>query len=166
MCKNSKWTNINAYSLKPIKLASDLFAILGWQLQLQSEMKSIIWYPTRFGPSIRISDWRSNLMWLYSPVDLTGNVNMIEKLIFGGTGNRGPPNPRPNALTSAPSRHSTSIYPWAVYFEGPTFFIWTGPGRWEEERKTGREKMSFLIIVFAYNLVLNHFFANIVKTTA
>ena len=26
-------------------------------------------------------------MWLYSPVDLTGNVNMIEKkLVLGGTG--------------------------------------------------------------------------------
>ena len=24
-------------------------------------------------------------MWLYSPVDLTGNVNMIEKLVLGGT---------------------------------------------------------------------------------
>ena len=25
-------------------------------------------------------------MWLYSPDDLTGNVNMIEKLVLGGTG--------------------------------------------------------------------------------
>ena len=25
-------------------------------------------------------------MRLYSPVDLTGNVNMIEKLVLGGTG--------------------------------------------------------------------------------
>ena len=30
--------------------------------------------------------WRSILMRLYSPVDLTGNVNMIEKLVLGGTG--------------------------------------------------------------------------------
>ena len=28
---------------------------------------------------------RSNLMWLYSPVDLTGNLIMIEKLVSGGT---------------------------------------------------------------------------------
>ena len=27
-------------------------------------------------------------MRLYSSVDLTGNVNMIEKLVLGGTGNR------------------------------------------------------------------------------
>ena len=25
-------------------------------------------------------------MWLYSHVDLTGNVNMIEKFVLGGTG--------------------------------------------------------------------------------
>ena len=25
-------------------------------------------------------------MWLYFPVDLTGNVNMIDKLVLGGTG--------------------------------------------------------------------------------
>ena len=43
-------------------------------------------------------------MWLYSPVE-TGNVNMIEKLVLGGT-NRGPPDPRPDALTSAPSSHA------------------------------------------------------------
>ena len=30
--------------------------------------------------------WRSILMRLYSPVDLTGDVNMIEKLVLGGTG--------------------------------------------------------------------------------
>ena len=29
---------------------------------------------------------RSILMRLYSPFDLTGNVNMIEKLVLGGTG--------------------------------------------------------------------------------
>ena len=43
-------------------------------------------------------------MRLYSPVDLTGNVNMIEKLVLGGTG--GPPDPQPDALTSAPSSHA------------------------------------------------------------
>ena len=44
-------------------------------------------------------------MRLYSPVDLTGNVNMTEKLVLGGIGNRGPPDPQPDALTSAPSSH-------------------------------------------------------------
>ena len=56
--------------------------------------------------------WRSILMRLYSSVDLTGNVNMIEKLVLGGTGtgddwNRGSPDPQPDALTSAPSSHAT-----------------------------------------------------------
>ena len=45
-------------------------------------------------------------MRLYSPVDLTGNVNMIEKLVsLGWDWNRGPPDPQPDALTSAPSSH-------------------------------------------------------------
>ena len=39
-------------------------------------MKSIIWYPTN----------RSILMRLYSPVDLTCNESMIEKLVLDGTG--------------------------------------------------------------------------------
>ena len=42
---------------------------------------------------------RSILMWLYSPVDLTGNVNMIEKLVLGWDWNQGPPDPQPDALT-------------------------------------------------------------------
>ena len=42
-------------------------------------------------------------MRLYSSVHLTGNVNMIEKLVLGGTG--GPPDPQPDVLTSAPSRY-------------------------------------------------------------
>ena len=49
--------------------------------------------------------WRSILMRLHSPVDLTGNLNMIEKLVLGGTGTGDPPNPQPDALTSAPSSH-------------------------------------------------------------
>ena len=44
-------------------------------------------------------------MRLYSPVDLTGNVNMIE-VILGWDWNQGPPNPQPDALTSAPSSHA------------------------------------------------------------
>ena len=39
-------------------------------------------------------------MWLYSLVDLTGNVNMIEKLVLGGTGTGDLP-----ILSSAPSSH-------------------------------------------------------------
>ena len=45
-------------------------------------------------------------MRLYSPVDLTGNVNMIEKVSLGWDWNRGPPDPQPDALTSAPSSHA------------------------------------------------------------
>ena len=47
-------------------------------------------------------------MRLYSPVDLTGNMNMIEKLVLGGTGTG---DPQPDALTSAPSSHAIYIYP-------------------------------------------------------
>ena len=43
-------------------------------------------------------------MRLYSPVDLTGNENMIEKLVLDW--NWGPPDPQRDALTSAPSRHA------------------------------------------------------------
>ena len=54
----------------------------------------------------QIEGRRSILMLLYSPVDLTGNVNMIEKLVLGACDwNRGPLNHQPNSLTSAPSRH-------------------------------------------------------------
>ena len=42
-------------------------------------------------------------MRLYSPVDSTGNVNMIVSL--GWDWNRGTPDPRPDPLTSAPSSH-------------------------------------------------------------
>ena len=45
-------------------------------------------------------------MRLYSPVDLTGNVNMIEKLVLGGTGTGDLPILSPDALTSAPSSHA------------------------------------------------------------
>ena len=45
-------------------------------------------------------------MRLYFPVDLTGNVNMIEKLVSGGTGTGEPPDPQPDALTFAPSSHA------------------------------------------------------------
>ena len=38
-------------------------------------------------------------------INLTGNVNMIEKLVMGGTG--GPPDPQPDVLTSAPLRYET-----------------------------------------------------------
>ena len=53
---------------------------------------------------------RSILMRLYSPVDLTGNMNMIEKLVLGGDWNRGPPDHQPDALTSAPSSHGRLPY--------------------------------------------------------
>ena len=69
-------------------------------------LKSSIWYPASIRLSIRVSVRRSILMRLYSPVDLAGNMNMIEKLVLGvWDWNRGPPDPQPGALTSAPSRH-------------------------------------------------------------
>ena len=37
-------------------------------------------------------------MRLHSPVDLAWNVNMIEKLVLGGTGTGDLPNPQPDAL--------------------------------------------------------------------
>ena len=48
-------------------------------------------------------------MRLYSPVDLTGNVNMIEKLVLGGTGTGDPPDPQPDALTAAPSSQDSAF---------------------------------------------------------
>ena len=47
---------------------------VGW-----SEVKSIIRYLASIRLSIRISDRRFILMLLYSPVDSTGNVNLIER---------------------------------------------------------------------------------------
>ena len=50
-------------------------------------------------------------MQLYSSVDLIGNVNMFEKLVLGGTeACMGPPDPQPDALTSAPSRHASNFH--------------------------------------------------------
>ena len=45
-------------------------------------------------------------MRLYSLVDLTGNLIMIEKLVLGGTGTRDLPILGLDALTSAPSRQA------------------------------------------------------------
>ena len=43
-------------------------------------------------------------MRLYSSVDLTGNVNKIEKIVLGG--NRGTPDGQPDTLTSSLSSHA------------------------------------------------------------
>ena len=48
---------------------------------------------------------RSNLMWLYFPVDLNGNLIMIEKLVLGEIWTRDLPIFNPDALTSVPSWH-------------------------------------------------------------
>ena len=56
---------------------------------------------------------RSNLMRFYSPVDLTGNLIMIEKLVSGGTLNRGMPDLQPDALTSAPSCQADNNRPFS-----------------------------------------------------
>ena len=45
-------------------------------------------------------------MRLYFPVDLTGNLIMIEKLVLGGIWTEDLPILNPNALTSAPSKTS------------------------------------------------------------
>ena len=44
-------------------------------------------------------------MRLYSPIDSTGNLIMIEKLVFGETWSGDLPIFSPDALTSAPSRY-------------------------------------------------------------
>ena len=49
-------------------------------------------------------------MRLYSPDDLTSNVNMIEKLVLGGTGT----DPQPDAQTSAPSSHVCCHYDYGL----------------------------------------------------
>ena len=45
----------------------------------------IIWHPENARLSIRVSDRRSILMQLHSPVNSTGSVSMIEKVVLGGT---------------------------------------------------------------------------------
>ena len=47
-------------------------------------------------------------MRLNPPVDLTGNVNMIEKLVLGETGTVDLPILSPDALTFASSSHAIS----------------------------------------------------------
>ena len=53
---------------------------------------------------------RSNLMRLYFPVDLTGNLIMIEKLVLGGIWTGDLPIFNPDALTSAPSRQFQVVH--------------------------------------------------------
>ena len=47
-------------------------------------------------------------MRLYSPVDLTGNVNMIEKLVLGGTGT-GTSRSSARCANLKPLRHQVGI---------------------------------------------------------
>ena len=68
--------------------------------------------------------WRSILMWLYFPVDLTGNVNMIEKLVLGGTRTGDLPISRSSVqranLCAIPSRYKRLTYfmcSSAIFFE-------------------------------------------------
>ena len=70
-------------------------------------LKSVIWYPASIRQSIRVSDRRSILMRIYSPVDLTGNMNMIEKLFLGGTGTRDLPI---ISLMHWPLRHQDTLF--------------------------------------------------------
>ena len=55
---------------------------------------------------------RPNLSMIYTPVGLTGNMSMIEKLIYRVRHEPGPPDLQPNALTTAPSRHATYMTHW------------------------------------------------------
>ena len=48
-------------------------------------------------------------MRLYFPVDLTGNLIMIEKLVLGGIWTGGLPIFNPDALTAAPSSFERNI---------------------------------------------------------
>ena len=52
-------------------------------------------------------------MLLYFPVDFTGNLIMIEKLVLGEIWTGHLPNFNPDALTSAPSRQAKG-YGWEV----------------------------------------------------
>ena len=63
--------------------ASVFFLHSDWFLGRKVKSKSKVYYLI---PRKDSTFWRSILMRLYSPVDLTGNVNMIEKLVLGGTG--------------------------------------------------------------------------------
>ena len=45
-------------------------------------------------------------MRLYSPVEITGNVNMIEKIVLGGTGTGDLPIP---SSTREPVRHQVTL---------------------------------------------------------
>ena len=58
--------------------------------------------------------WRSILCYLYSPVDLTDNVNMIEKLVLGGAGTGDLPILSPMRQPLRPSRHVYSSYYWTL----------------------------------------------------
>ena len=54
-------------------------------------------------------------MRLYFPVDLTGNLIMIEKLVLGEIWTGDLPIFNPDALTSAPSRHQEAFeWMWVI----------------------------------------------------
>ena len=66
------------------------------------KVKSSILIPRKYSTFLRLI-----LMRLHSPVDLTGNVNMIEKLVLGGTGTGDLPILSP---TGTPLPHSRGIF--------------------------------------------------------
>ena len=74
----------------------------------QSILSGAIHYliPRKYSTVDQSSDRMSILMRLYSPADLTGNMNMIEKFFLSGTGtgNRPKPDPQSDALIPMPSR--------------------------------------------------------------
>ena len=60
-------------------------------------------------------------MWLYFPVDLTGNLIMIEKLVLGEIWNGYLPIFNPDALTSAPSSQAAPSF---EFFFSNFSYIW------------------------------------------
>ena len=80
-------------------------------------------------------------MRLYYPVDLAGNVNMIEKLVLGGTGTGDLPIRAvdgPGFQRTGPGRADTLI-------------IYNGPGRTSERAAPGRKiqaRHRFCLLVF------------------
>ena len=66
------------YSYKPI---------IGWNGSAKPLICSVFSDSKEVFDTPQVFDFlKSILMRFYSPIDLTGNMNMIEKLVLGGTG--------------------------------------------------------------------------------
>ena len=76
LLKSSLWKCF----LKAMILGAETMSA-GWSSQLLTIRQSLLFDTRKYS-----TFWRSILMRLHSSVDLTGNVNMIEKFVLGGTG--------------------------------------------------------------------------------